>query len=143
MGIFLDNADLANSLIVEFSETFMKFRAAPFVPTIGGASFPRHRKVASLARSITIERKRKNRKRQTMMRWSVHEFNVLALLKGNDRYIFVYDDMSRDEVISTFRDQAADPNLSLTWFDAVVLTRKSKEQVSQVRDADGHTSTRY
>lgn len=38
----------------------------------------------------------------------MHEFNVLALMKGADRYIFVYDDMSRDEVITAFRDQAAD-----------------------------------
>ncbi len=58
----------------------------------------------------------------------MHEFNVLALIKGSDRYIFVYDDNSRQQVIDTFRDQAADPNLSLTWFDAVVLTNKAKEQ---------------
>ena len=58
----------------------------------------------------------------------MHEFNVLALLKGKDRYIFVYDDDSRDEVINTFRDQAADPGLSLTWFDAVVLTKKCRNR---------------
>jgi hypothetical protein len=57
-----------------------------------------------------------------------HEFNVLALIKGQERYIFVYDDGSRKKLIDTFRDQAADPHLSLTWFDAVVLTEKAREQ---------------
>ena len=56
------------------------------------------------------------------------EFNVLALIKGNERYIFVYDDDSRRPLIDAFRDQAADPRLSLTWFDAAVLTEKAREQ---------------
>jgi hypothetical protein len=56
------------------------------------------------------------------------EFNVLALLKGDERYIFVYDDDSRPTLIDAFRDQAADPRLSFTWFDAAVLTDKAREQ---------------
>lgn len=56
------------------------------------------------------------------------EFNVLALIKGQERYVFVYDDVSRQQLIDTFRDQAADPNLALTWFDALVLTKKAREQ---------------
>jgi hypothetical protein len=57
-----------------------------------------------------------------------HEFNVLALIKGHEQYIFVYDEESRPGLLDTFRDQAADPHLSLTWFDAVVLTKKAREQ---------------
>lgn len=56
------------------------------------------------------------------------EFNVLALIKGQERYIFVYDDDSRPELIDAFRDQAADPRLSLNWFDAAVLTEKARQQ---------------
>ena len=56
------------------------------------------------------------------------EFNVLALVKGNERYVFVYDDESRPPLIDAFRDQAADPRLSFTWFDAAVLTEKAREQ---------------
>ena len=56
------------------------------------------------------------------------EFNILALIKGGERYIFVYDDTSRQPLIDTFRDQAADPRLSLTWFDAAILTEKAREQ---------------
>jgi hypothetical protein len=56
------------------------------------------------------------------------ELNVLALVKGTERYVFVYDDASQAELLDAFRDQAADPRLSLTWFDATVLTRKAREQ---------------
>jgi hypothetical protein len=57
-----------------------------------------------------------------------NEFNVLVLVKGAEHYIFVYDDDSRPQVIDAFRDQAADPALSLNWFDAMVLTTKAREQ---------------
>ena len=56
------------------------------------------------------------------------ELNVLALLKGAERYVFVYDDNSQPQLLDAFRDQAADPRLSLSWFDASVLTRKAREQ---------------
>jgi hypothetical protein len=56
------------------------------------------------------------------------EFNVLALIKGNERYIYVYDDASRQALIDAFRDQAADPCVSFNWFDAAVLTEKAREQ---------------
>ncbi len=58
------------------------------------------------------------------------EFNVLALIKGEERYVYVYDDASRSPLLETFRAQAADPNLSLNWFDAAVLTRKAREQAA-------------
>jgi hypothetical protein len=56
------------------------------------------------------------------------EFNVLALVKGAERYVYVYDDASRQPLLETFRAQAADPALSLNWFDAAVLARKADEQ---------------
>ena len=60
------------------------------------------------------------------------EFNVLALIKGEERYIYVYDDASRSPLLETFRNQAADPSLSLSWFDAAVLTQKAHEQLAAV-----------
>lgn len=56
------------------------------------------------------------------------ELNILALVKENEHYIFVYDDDSREGLIDAFRDQAADPRLSFNWFDAAVLTEKAREQ---------------
>lgn len=57
-----------------------------------------------------------------------YELNVLALIKGNERYVFVYDEDSRAALIDAFRDQAANPQLSFTWFDATVMTDKAREQ---------------
>ena len=57
------------------------------------------------------------------------EVNVLALLKGQERYVFVYDDISHPDLLQAIRDQAADPELSLTWFDVTVLTKKARDQI--------------
>jgi len=64
------------------------------------------------------------------------EFNVLALVKGQERDIYVYDDDSRQPLIEALRDNAADPRLSFSWFDAAVLTRKAREQAG-LGAADG------
>jgi hypothetical protein len=62
------------------------------------------------------------------------EVNVLALVKGRDRYVYVFDDDSKQELIDAVRDHAADPRLSLSWFDASVLTRKAREQAAEIAD---------
>ena len=56
------------------------------------------------------------------------ELNILALIKGDERYVFVYDDESREPLLDVFRDKAADPRLSFSWFDASLLTQKAREQ---------------
>lgn len=61
------------------------------------------------------------------------EVNVLALVKGDDRFVYVYDDESQELTIDAIRDHAANPALSLTWFDAVVLTNRAREQVDMMR----------
>jgi hypothetical protein len=58
------------------------------------------------------------------------EFNVLALMKGQEHYIFVYDDNSRQQLLDALRDQAADPGLGLNWFDAAVLIQKARDQAA-------------
>jgi hypothetical protein len=58
------------------------------------------------------------------------EFNVLALIKDDERYVYVYDDESRDTLIRLFGEQAADSGYTLNWFDAAVLTQKAHEQAA-------------
>jgi hypothetical protein len=60
-----------------------------------------------------------------------HEFNVLALVKGAERYVYVYDEASRPQLAAAIRAQASDSELSLTWFDALVLTKKAREQAAE------------
>jgi len=52
------------------------------------------------------------------------ERNVLALFKGQRRFIFVYDDTSCETLIDLIRDKAADPAIPINWFDAVMLTER-------------------
>jgi hypothetical protein len=56
------------------------------------------------------------------------ELNILALIKGDERYVYVYDDASRQTLVQRFHAQAANAELSLNWFDVVVLTQKAEEQ---------------
>lgn len=49
------------------------------------------------------------------------EVNVLALVKGNERYIFLFDDRNTLPILRQFGQFAADPELSFTWHDAAVL----------------------
>lgn len=67
------------------------------------------------------------------------EFNVLALIKGEERFIYVYDDESRDTLINAFRDQAADPRVNFSWFDAAVLTEKAHEQARTATEEPSHS----
>jgi hypothetical protein len=70
----------------------------------------------------------------------MRDLNVLALLKGHERFVFVYDDAGRDELIAAIRDKAADPDVSLNWFDAAVLTDRAKQQAERSGEQDRHTS---
>ncbi len=58
------------------------------------------------------------------------ELNVLALVKGPEQYVFVYDDASSARLIDVLRNHAADPRLSFSWFDAAVLTEKVRQQTA-------------
>ena len=59
-----------------------------------------------------------------------HDINVLALVKGAERYVFLYDDASRAETLRTLGHYASNPELSFTWYDAAVLSQKIRQ--------DGH-----
>ncbi len=64
------------------------------------------------------------------------ELNVLALFKGEERFIFVYDDESRDSLIEEVRHKAADPAVALSWFDAAVLTERVRRAANEPSTVD-------
>ena len=70
---------------------------------------------------------------------ALHDLNVLALIKGGERFVYVYDDVSREAVIAALRDQAADPEVTLNWFDAAVLTERARHQATR---SEGHQPSR-
>jgi len=52
--------------------------------------------------------------------------NVLALVKGTERYVFLYCDSERTETLRVFGRYASNPDLSFTWYDAAMLSQKVK-----------------
>ena len=54
------------------------------------------------------------------------DINVIALVKGGERYVFLYDDDSRVEALKTLGRYAANPDLSFSWYDAAVLGQKMR-----------------
>ncbi len=58
------------------------------------------------------------------------DINVLALVKGNERYIFLYDDASRAEALRVLGRYASNPDLSFSWYDAAVLSQKIRHSAA-------------
>jgi hypothetical protein len=55
------------------------------------------------------------------------EVNVVALVRGDEHYIFMFDDANRTETLRMLGRYAADPQLSFTWYDAAVLSQRVRE----------------
>ncbi|MDR1924249.1 MAG: hypothetical protein LBQ66_07740 [Planctomycetaceae bacterium] len=60
------------------------------------------------------------------------DINVLALVKGEERYIFLYSDTNRAETLRTLGRYASNPDLSFTWYDAAVLSQKIRQESQQL-----------
>lgn len=56
------------------------------------------------------------------------DINVLALVKGEERYIFLYSDANRSQTLRLLGRYASDPDLSFSWYDAAVLSQKIRRQ---------------
>lgn len=64
------------------------------------------------------------------------DINVLALVKGSERYVFLYDDSSRAETLRTLGRYASNPELSFTWYDAAVLSQKIRQESREYASQD-------
>ncbi|MCS7238630.1 MAG: hypothetical protein NZ899_10230 [Thermoguttaceae bacterium] len=59
------------------------------------------------------------------------DINVIALIKGEEKYIFLYDDAHRRELLHIFSKFAANPQLSFSWYDAAVLSQKVRQEAQR------------
>jgi hypothetical protein len=59
---------------------------------------------------------------------------VLALVKGEERYIFLFDDERRSEALRTLGRFASNPELSFSWYDAAVLSQRIRHVEQQVAE---------
>lgn len=67
-----------------------------------------------------------------------HDINVLALVKGPERYIFLFDDRHRTETLRTLGRFASNPDLSFSWFDAAVLGQKVHQTAEEAEPSFPH-----
>ena len=65
------------------------------------------------------------------------DINVVALVKGEERYIFLFNDQKKSEALRTLGRYASDSKLSFSWYDAAVLSQKVRniEKTHPVPDA--------
>jgi len=61
------------------------------------------------------------------------DINVLALVKGNERYIFLYDDAHRADTLRMLGRHASNPELSFSWYDAAVLSQRIRQEERKQR----------
>lgn len=59
------------------------------------------------------------------------DVNVLALVKGKERYLFLYADSQQAEALRALGRCASNPELSFTWFDAAVLSRRLRAEAKR------------
>lgn len=73
------------------------------------------------------------------------EINVLALVKGNERYVFLFDDDNRTETLRQIGRYAANPELSFSWYDAAVMSQKIRQtaQAAEAKQDELDLSSRF
>jgi hypothetical protein len=64
------------------------------------------------------------------------DINVLALVKGEERYIFLYDDEHKSDALKTLGRFASNPELSFSWYDAAVLSQRIRQTAMEQQRAE-------
>ncbi|MCP4170268.1 MAG: hypothetical protein GY758_05780 [Fuerstiella sp.] len=57
--------------------------------------------------------------------------NVLALVRDDHRFIFLYDDNSVETMLTTLSQYASDPEMEFTWYDAAMLAQRVRRMLEQ------------
>jgi hypothetical protein len=60
------------------------------------------------------------------------EVNVIALAKGEERFIFLYDDARMADTLKVLGRYASDPALSFNWVDAAIVSDKIRRHMRNV-----------
>lgn len=61
------------------------------------------------------------------------------MVKGEERYLFLYNDENRSETLRTLGRYASNSELSFSWYDAAVLSQKIRNN-SKAAAADAAAS---
>ena len=72
------------------------------------------------------------------------DIKVIALVKGEEQYVFLYDDENRGEAQRLLARFASCPELSFSWYDAAVLGQKMRQDnLQQTREKQRVEFPRY
>ncbi|MSR67687.1 hypothetical protein EXS65_02595 [Candidatus Peribacteria bacterium] len=52
------------------------------------------------------------------------DLNVVALVKDTEKYIYLYDEESKHDLLQQLEKDTGDQDLHFTWYDAAVLSQK-------------------
>ncbi|MFK7767329.1 MAG: hypothetical protein AB8B55_08920 [Mariniblastus sp.] len=69
------------------------------------------------------------------------DINVVALVKGEERYIFLFNDANKSETMRTLGRYASDSKLSFSWYDAAVLSQKVRNIEKTAPAEETHNET--
>lgn len=64
------------------------------------------------------------------------DFHVLALVKGEHQFVYIFDEMGWEDLVETLCQQAEDPNLEFSWFDAALLSHRAKTQIESANESN-------
>jgi hypothetical protein len=64
------------------------------------------------------------------------DFHVLALVKGEHQFVYIFDEMGWDDLVETLCQQAEDPDIEFSWFDAALLSHRAKSQIESANEAN-------
>ena len=56
------------------------------------------------------------------------DINVLAIVKGGEKYVFLYDDKNKGEALRVLGRFASNPELSFTWYYAAVCSQRIRRE---------------
>ena len=59
--------------------------------------------------------------------------NVLALVREEHRFVFLYDDANIDTMLATLSQYANDPELDFTWYDAAMMAQRVRKMLETVK----------
>jgi hypothetical protein len=66
------------------------------------------------------------------------DINVVALVKGEERYLFLFNDENKTETLRTLGRYASNSELSFSWYDAAVLSQKVRNVKSKSSGLESH-----
>ena len=71
------------------------------------------------------------------------EIKVIALVKGEEQYVFLYNENNRAETLRLLGRYASNPELSFSWYDAAVLSQKIRQDnLQKTREKQRSESSR-